>query len=306
MQAFVQSPIAGGGHTEQAVRVTIEVLGTGLHGQIHTVVQRIEQQGRGPRVVDRRKQSALAGHGHDCRHVLHLKGARPRRLHEDQAGVVAHKLIDGLPHQRIVERGADTALCQRALAVIACGSIHAVGHEQMIAGRQKGAEYAGDRCHPLTAPGPRRHCRPAPSGRLRERGSSAVPYARNTNDRDQEGPLCVPRTPRNRETARWTRDTRGWRPHADRCGHCGAAALRGLWHCYDQAVRPRGTPEPENAVQASISPAALPVPANADHVRESGVDDPTALCESACTDAVAKQTPTRNSTFATFGPGDRP
>ena len=143
--------------------MTHDVLGSRLHRDIHTMLERLEEQRCGPGVVHHHigaHSMGLRGNGWN---VLHLEGARAWSLHKHNPRVLSHLRGNARTDTGIVELGLNSKTCQHAFAEGTGRAVHAVGQQYMISctdqcqngmraggqtgGQNDGAKAAFSFCH---------------------------------------------------------------------------------------------------------------------------------------------------------------
>ncbi len=121
-----------------------DIFGQGLGAEVDAVLDRLEQQARGPGVVHQGQDAALARHRGDGGDVLHLEGQRAGRLQHDDAGLFAgqaHQLV-GRHGLRVVAH-ADAEAPQQPVAEQLGGPIGVVAHQHLVAGLQHSQQSSG-------------------------------------------------------------------------------------------------------------------------------------------------------------------
>ncbi len=89
--------VAAGGEAQHDVRVTADVLGGGMDGDVDAEGVGVEVARRAPGRVAGHRDTVAGGDGHDFTHVDQAHGERRRQLDEDEAGALVDEgcqLID--------------------------------------------------------------------------------------------------------------------------------------------------------------------------------------------------------------------
>ena len=125
-----------------------DVLGAGIDRDVDAVIERLEEQRRGPGVVHDHPRAALVRGRRDGRDVLHLEGERARRFDIDDLGARAHQGRDIGAQVRVVIGGLDAEALEEGVAEASGRRIGAVGHQQVVAGLEEGQHGNRDRGQP--------------------------------------------------------------------------------------------------------------------------------------------------------------
>ncbi len=123
--------------SHQHVRMAADVLSGRVHADIDAALQRLKVKRRGPRVVDRGDDAALARQLGQQRHVLHLERQRARRFEPQQFRVRPELCFEFTPRRRRVEARLHAVARQRLDTETACWTVRRIGHQHMIAGTQE-------------------------------------------------------------------------------------------------------------------------------------------------------------------------
>ena len=103
------------------------VFGRRVDRDIDAVIERAEEEGRGPGVVHHHIGTHGMGLRGNGRNILHLEGARAWSLHKNNPRVLSHLRGNARTDTGIVELVLDSKTCQHAFAAGAGRAVHPVG-----------------------------------------------------------------------------------------------------------------------------------------------------------------------------------
>ncbi|MNZ90057.1 hypothetical protein D3C78_1090080 [compost metagenome] len=126
-------PLVGRGRAQQGIGMAHDVFRCRLDGDVHAMLERLEEQRRRPGVVHHHERAGLVRLRGDGIDVLHLEGHGARRLHEDDPGVGPDLQTDPRARLRIVEAHLHAHPGQHLRGEMAGGSIDAIAHEHVVA-----------------------------------------------------------------------------------------------------------------------------------------------------------------------------
>ena len=122
-----------------------KVFGAGLDRDVDAAGVRGEEQRRRPGIVHQNAGAAGVRNLGDRRHVLNLETLRARRFGQHRLGVRPEQRLDPGADARVVEGRLDPHPLQHAVGEGARRAIGRVGHQEMIAGRQRRHQRHDDR-----------------------------------------------------------------------------------------------------------------------------------------------------------------
>ena len=122
-----------------------DVLRARVDRHVDAVLVWLEEERRGPGVVDQDLQAARAHRGGHRRDVLHVEGLRAGRFQVEHLRVVADQFGDAGADRRIEEGRLDAHALQEGVGEAPRRAVDAVGHQDMVARLQEGEQRRGYR-----------------------------------------------------------------------------------------------------------------------------------------------------------------
>jgi len=121
-----------------------DIFGGGLDRDVDAMGERLEVEGRCPRIVQDDHRAGSVRGFHDRRNVLHLEGLRARRLGEHDPCLLGDEALDTCPDQGVVIDGGDAEPLQHIVAEAPVRAIDGVSDKNFVARRHEGKQRRRD------------------------------------------------------------------------------------------------------------------------------------------------------------------